>query len=147
MGLVGQSIKKGRRHDRVAKDLCPVGKAEIGRDYHRSFFLALSEDLKEQFRTFLGKWDIAKLIQDQQVIAGIPLDKTLKVFILASFNQFIDQGVATDKPSPIIILTGFNPKGSRQVGLAGATATEKNDIPSLFDIVTPKSCNLGDKIL
>ena len=27
VGLVGQSIKKGRRHDRVAKDLCPVGKA------------------------------------------------------------------------------------------------------------------------
>ena len=40
MCFVGQSIKQRRRHDRIAKDLGPVGKAKIGRDDYRSFLLA-----------------------------------------------------------------------------------------------------------
>jgi hypothetical protein len=47
MGLVGKSIKKRRRHDRIAKDLGPVGKTEIGRDDHRPFLLTFGQNLKE----------------------------------------------------------------------------------------------------
>ena len=133
VGLVGQSIQQRCGHHRITKDLSPVGKAKIGRDDHRPFFLALSKHLKEKFRTFPGKWDIAKLIQNQQIIAGMPLDKALQVFLLASFDQFVYQPIAADKPSPVIILTGLDPKGGGQMGLAGATTPEENDIPPFLN--------------
>jgi hypothetical protein len=59
--------------------------------------MALGEDLKEQFRPFFGKGDVAHLVNNQKTIAAIKLNETADMLLRVGFNQFIDKGTAGHK--------------------------------------------------
>ena len=78
MGLVGQSVEQGGGHYRIAKHLRPVRETQVGGDQHRPFLIPFRQDLKKQFRSFLGKRDVAKFVQNEQIVSDVPLDKALQ---------------------------------------------------------------------
>ena len=143
MGFMGQPVQQSRSHYLIAKYLGPVGKPKIGSDHHRPFLVSFRQDLKKQFRSFLGKRDISEFVKDKQIIADIPLDKTLQCPFLSCFYKFIDQSVTGDKPGSEVVFTGFYPQGSGHMGLAGAGFSKEYDIAMFLDIVF--SCKFPKK--
>src|SRR5208283_5929388 len=136
-GFMGQPIQQRRSHYLIAKYLGPVGEPKVGCDHHGPFLVSFRQDLKKQFRSFLGKRDISEFIQDEQIIADIPLDKTLQRPLLSCFDEFIDKAVTGDKPGTKVVLTGFYPQGGSRVGLAGAGSSKEYDVAVFLDIAFP----------
>ena len=134
MRFVGQPIQQGCGEVGIAKDLGPVAEAEIAGNNHRALFMAFSQDLEEQLGALFGERDVAKLIQDQQTIAGITLETSLEIFFMPGLYQFIGQATGGGKPGPDALAAGFHPEGGCQMGLAGAAFSQKDHVSSFFDI-------------
>src|SRR5271169_6280170 len=109
MGFMGQPVQQSCSHYLIAKYLGPVGEPKIGSNHHRPFLVSFRQDLKKQFRSFLGKRDISEFVKDKQIVADIPLDKALQCSFLSCFYKFIDKAVTGDKPCSEVVLTGFYP--------------------------------------
>src|SRR5208283_179236 len=143
MGFMCQPVQQSCSHYLIAKYLGPVGEPKIGCDHHRPFLVSFRQDLKKQFRSFLGKRDIPEFVKDKQIIADIPLYQTLQCPLLSCFYKFIDQSVTGDKPCSEVIFTGFNSQSCGHMGLAGAGFSKEYDIAVFLDIAF--SCKLPKK--
>ena len=84
-------------HVGAAEDLGPVGKTEVGGDDHRPALMTLGQNLKEQFRPFLGKGHVPEFIEDEQVKPGVFSEQAAQVLFGTRFDQIVGQGVAGDE--------------------------------------------------
>ena len=48
MAVMGQPVKQRRSHLRVAEDVSPFGKRQVGGDQHTRVFIELAEQVKQQ---------------------------------------------------------------------------------------------------
>jgi hypothetical protein len=67
--MVGQAVQHGGGHFGVAKYLRPVGKGEICGDEERGVFVELADEVEQQLAAGLAEWQIAQLINDDDIIA------------------------------------------------------------------------------
>ncbi len=128
MGPVSEPVQKRGGHVGIAKDLGPVDKAEVGRDDHRAPLVTLGQDLKKQLRAHLGEGDITELVEDEQIEPGISSDQAAQVFLGASFDEFVGQGVAGHEAHPLTLPAGLAAQGGGQMGLAGAAFAQQDDV-------------------
>ena len=70
-GVMQQPIQQSGGDHGVAEHVSPFGKASIGGENHGTFFVASTDQLKEQIGAFPGQWQVADLIDDEQRSAGI----------------------------------------------------------------------------
>ena len=70
-GVMQQSIQQRGGDHGVAEHIGPFGKASIGGEDHGTFFVARTDQLKEQIGAFPGQWQVADLIDDEQRSSGI----------------------------------------------------------------------------
>ena len=72
--MVGEPVQQRPGQPLRAEDLGPFVEGQVGGDQDGAPFVALAEDLEEQFRAGSGQWDKAQFVYDQQVQAGqLPL--------------------------------------------------------------------------
>ena len=72
--MVGEAVQQGSGEPLGAEDVGPLVKGQVGGDQDGAPFVALAEDLKEEFRAGGGQRDEAQLVDDQQPEAGqLPL--------------------------------------------------------------------------
>lgn len=62
-----QPVQDCPRYDRVCKHHCPFGNAAVGRDQHRSGFVAPAYQLEEHMRRIGLEGQIAGFVDDQQL--------------------------------------------------------------------------------
>ena len=70
-GVMQQPIQQSGGDHGVAEHVSPFGKASIGGENHGTFFVARTDQLKEQIGAFPGQWQVADLIDDKQRSSGI----------------------------------------------------------------------------
>ena len=70
-GVMQQPIQQSGGDHGVAEHVSPFGKASIGGENHGTFFVASTDQLKEQIGAFPGQWQVADLIDDEQRSSGI----------------------------------------------------------------------------
>jgi hypothetical protein len=63
VGFVGEAVDDGFREAGVGEDLCPFAEREVGRDYQAAAFVALGEDLEDEFGGTVGQFEIAELVE------------------------------------------------------------------------------------
>ena len=56
MAVMGQPVKERRSHLRVAEDVSPFGKRQVGGDQHARAFIERAEQVKQQRTPRLTKW-------------------------------------------------------------------------------------------
>ena len=72
--VVGEAVQQGTGEAFRAKHFGPLVEGEVGGDQDGSPFVALAEDIEEEFRAGGGQGDEAQFVDDQQAEAGqIPL--------------------------------------------------------------------------
>jgi hypothetical protein len=104
----------------------------VGRDGHGAAFLAVGEDLEQQLRAGLVQFQVAELVQAEQVAAAVAGQDLGQLPFVGGFGELVDQvrggGVADFQP-------GFGDGGAdadEQVGLAGAGVTDQDQrLPGL----------------
>jgi hypothetical protein len=109
------------------EDGSPFAEREIGPDGDGGSFLALGDDLDQQFRALGVDLDVAELIEDQEVEAGVEGDDAGQGALVGGFDEFVDELGGRDVADPAALLAGGEPEADEQVGLAGAGVAEQDD--------------------
>ena len=68
--VVGEAVQQCPGEPFRAEDLGPLVEGKVGGDQDGAPFVALAEDLEEQFRTGGGQRHEAQLVDDEQLEAG-----------------------------------------------------------------------------
>ena len=68
--VVSEAVEQGSGESFGAEDLGPLLEGQVGCDQCGGPFVALAEDLEEQFGAGLGERHEAEFIDDEQLIAG-----------------------------------------------------------------------------
>ena len=134
MGPMGQTVQERCRQVGITEDLGPVGKAKIGGDNHRAPFVTFGKNLEKQLGTFLGQGDVAELINDEQPIAGVPLDDATELSLLPGFDKFVGKTAAGYEPCPDPQSAGLNAEGGGKMRFARSRCAEKDDVSVLADV-------------
>ncbi len=72
--VVGEAVQQGSGEPFGSEDCDPLVEGEVGGDQDGAAFVALAEDLEEEFRAGGGQGDETQLVDDQQPEAGqLPL--------------------------------------------------------------------------
>jgi len=67
--VVRQAVQQSGRHAFALKDLTPVAKRQIACQQQAAAFVAVGEDLKQQFCSAATERQVSKFIHDQQIRA------------------------------------------------------------------------------
>jgi hypothetical protein len=65
-GVVEQPVEQGGGDNRIAEDVAPFGKAAVGGEDHRAFFVARVDELEEQIAAAGRDRQVADLVDDEQ---------------------------------------------------------------------------------
>jgi hypothetical protein len=84
---VSKAIKQSASESFRAEDLCPFFERQIAGDHQAVVFIGLADDLEEQLCAGLGEWNIAQLIQNEQMKALQLFVQTLKASFFPAFQQ------------------------------------------------------------
>src|SRR3954453_21673951 len=71
---VGEAVNDGLGEPGVGEDLGPLAEGRVGGDDKRSAFVALGEDLEDELGGAVGQREIAELVNDDQLGAGVAGD-------------------------------------------------------------------------
>ena len=115
---MGEPVQQRPGEALRAEDLGPFVEWQVGGDQDGAPFVALAEDLEEQFRPGPGQWDKARFVDDQQVQAGqLPL-QIQQPSLVPGLHHFVDQGGGrgeAQRHPPLAGGLGPEPRGRRQV--------------------------------
>ena len=64
--VVSEAVQESAGEPFRAEDVGPLIEGQVGSDHGGATFIALAEDLEEQFRPGLGQRDEAQFVNDQQ---------------------------------------------------------------------------------
>ena len=69
MSAIGDAIEQRLAQPGVGDHLGPFGEGQVGGQDDGGFFGPFGHDLKQEFGTDFGQWQIADLVQGDEVIA------------------------------------------------------------------------------
>ena len=69
-GVMEQPVEERGSDDGIAEDFAPFGKAAVGGEDHRAFFIAGVDELEEQVAAAGGDGQVADFVDDEQRTAA-----------------------------------------------------------------------------
>src|SRR5581483_10838619 len=90
-------------------------------------FLALGEDLEEEFGPAAVELDVAELVEAEQLEAGVAADEPGQPSFVGGFGEFVDQLGGGDVADPPALFACGHPEPDQQMALAGAAVAEEHD--------------------
>src|ERR1700733_13693360 len=131
--MMSQTIEQGGGHLRIAEHAWPFTKREVGRDDHGGPLVEAADQMEQGLSARLGKWQIAELIEDDEVEAGEIIGEAS----LATGSSFglesVDQIDGVEKPAARAGPDTTTRDRHRQMRLAGAGPADQYDVALLSD--------------
>lgn len=75
MGVEGEPVDDRGDEAGVGDDATPFGEWEVGCDRDAGFFFAFGEDLEQEFGAAAVEFDVAELVEAEEVEAGVAADE------------------------------------------------------------------------
>jgi hypothetical protein len=120
VGVEGEPVDDGGAEARVGEGAGPFGECGVGSDGDGCFLFPLGEDLEEQFGAAAVQFEVAQLIQAEQVDAAVAGDGLGQVPVVGGLDQLVDQGCGGGVADPVTRFGGGGAQSYQQMGLAGA---------------------------
>ena len=137
VNVVGEPVKQSAGEPLGAEHVGPLVEGQVGGGQDGAPFVALAEDLEEEFRTGGGEGDEAQLVDDEKPEAGqLPL-QVEQPAIVSGLHELVDQGRGGGEAYGHSLLAGGQAQTQGHVGLAGATVADGDDILPMLDVFTP----------
>ncbi len=130
---MGEPVEQRGGHFGVTEHGRPLAEGQVGGDQDRGLFVKLADEMEEQLAAGLGKWQIAKLIEDGEVEAAELIGDT---------SLAPDSGLgfeAVDEIDDIVeaaTLSGAHAvaaDGNRQMGITGSGSADEDGVALLGD--------------
>ena len=126
VNVVGEPVKQSAGEPLGAEHVGPLVEGQVGGDQDGAPFVALAEDLEEEFRTGGGEGDEAQLVDDEKPEAGqLPL-QVEQPAIVSGLHELVDQGRGGGEAYGHSLLAGGQAQTQGHVGLAGATGIDRD---------------------
>jgi hypothetical protein len=77
--FVGDAVDDGLREPGVGEHLGPLAERQVGGGDQRSAFVALADDLEDEFGGTVGEGQVAKFVEDEKLDAGVAADDPCEV--------------------------------------------------------------------
>ena len=140
MHVVGETIQQRAGEPFRAEHVGPLVEGQVGGDQDGAPFVALAEDLEEQFRAGGGPGHEAQLVDDEQAEAGqLPLEVEQSA-VVPGLHEFVNQGRGGGEAHRHSPLASGQTQAEGDVGLAGAAVADGDDILPPLDVFTPGRC-------
>src|SRR5205823_12905203 len=132
-GVVDEPVDQGGGDDGVAEDLGPLLEAAVRGDDERAAFVAARDERKQQVGGLAFEWEVADLVDDQQVVALEPAQLLLELVAVLRLLEPGDPFLRGREGDAVAALAGFEAERDREVALAGAGWAEEADVAALLD--------------
>ena len=70
VAVVSEPVEQSGGHLGIAEHRGPFAEGQIGRDDDRGAFVEPADEMEEQLTAGLGEWQVAKLVEDDEVEPG-----------------------------------------------------------------------------
>ena len=91
--------------------------------------------LEQKLGADIGEWDVAELVDAQQLVAGVATDHSREFVLLPSFNEFVDESRGRREANAATLLARRYTQCRGQMSLACAGIAEKQNRPCMVDVV------------
>ena len=133
---MSKAVEQRRGQLLVAEDLDPLGEREVGGDDRRAAFVAVGEQVDEQFAAGPLEGHEAEFVDDQQGDTQAALMQTSKRAFIARLDHFGHEVGGTDQGDPLPALDGFDAERDREVGLDRLDRTGDHHVLAAFEVLT-----------
>ena len=120
-GVMQQAVEQGGGHDRIPEHFGPFGKASVGGQDHGAFLVACADQLEEQAGAFLGQWQVADLIDDEQCGSAHLAQFLVQLSAVVGLGQVADQVGQCGSVDTFAGLDSGHAKGAGQVVMLSST--------------------------
>ena len=127
-GMVNQPVNSGHGHHGIGEDVIPLTKGLIGRDKETVALVAMGNEFKEDGGFCLRLFDIAEVINNQQVKAVEFRQGGGQEQLGFSLLKLLHQGGGASESDPFALVNGGPSEGSGQMGFARPRGAEDEQI-------------------
>ena len=133
MAMVGESIQQSRSHAFALEDMIPIAERQVAGDQQAAAFIAIGEDLEQQFGSRAAEREVAEFVHDQQVDFIEPFEQLVEAEFLLSFFQLIDQCRRREELCADTFTTSGQSQCDRKMRFPSARLTNQTDVGVLRD--------------
>ena len=132
--VMGEAVEQRAGQAFGAEHLGPFVERQVGGDQGRAALVALAEHLEQEFGSGLGQRHEAALVDDQKLVGGELLLEPQQLLVIAGLDELVDQGSGGDEADREALLAGRQTETEGDVGLAGATVAERDEVLAALDV-------------
>src|SRR4051794_23562444 len=136
--MVREAVEQGAGQPLAAEDLGPFVEWQIAGHQRGAALVALAEHLEQQLRPALRERHKAKLVDDQQLVAGQLLLQAQQPLLVSRLQELMDQRGGRGETYGHPVLAGGQTEPERHMGLAGAAVAERDHVLPLADVVAAR---------
>ena len=103
---VGEPVDDGFGEPRVGEHLGPFAEREVGGDDQAAAFVAFGEDLEDELGGAVGQRQIAQLVADDQLGAGVAADDAGELAVALGFLEFVRERGEGGEPDASSLVAG-----------------------------------------
>ena len=145
IAVVGEAIEQRGRHLGVGKDARPFAEGKIGGDDDRGALVEPADEVEQELAAGLSERQIAEFVEDDEVHAGQMIGEPALPCVAGLGLEPVDEIDDVIEPATCAGSDAASGNGDRQMGLAGAGATDQDGVALLgkesaaSEIVAPAS--------
>ena len=117
---VGEPVDDGLREPRVGEHLGPLAERQVGGEDQAAAFVAFGEDLEDELGGAVGQGQVAQLVTDKQLGAGVAADDPVELAVALGFLELVRERGERGEPDAASLMAGADRQGCGQHRLAGA---------------------------
>lgn len=133
VATVGEAVEQGGRHAFALEDLVPLAEREIAGDEQAGPFLAIGEDLKQQFGAGAGERQITQLVADQQLGLIELREEAFELVVFLCFFEPTDQHGGGEEAHAASLTAGGQAERDGKVRFSRAWLAEQHAVGVLID--------------
>jgi hypothetical protein len=119
-GMMEEPVEQRGGDNRIAEDVTPFGKAAIGGEDHRAFFVAGVDELEEQVAAARGDRQVADFVNHQQRTAAQEAYLLAQDAFTFGFGQDGDEVGQRDEVDAFAGANGLDGERNGEMGFSGA---------------------------
>lgn len=130
---MGESIEQRRGHAFALEDASPLAERQVAGDEDASVFIAVGEDLEQQFRPGSVEADVTQFIHDQSIDLLQHRQHPFEPIVLLRFFELVHQRCGGVELHTLASATRGLTHRDGEMRLAGAADADQREIESLTD--------------
>ena len=124
-GVVGEAVDDCCAQAGVGEGVGPGGEGLVGGDRDGVLLLSFGEDLEQQFGASPVEFQVAELVNHEEVDAAVAVDGLGELFLVGGFDELVHEPGGEGVSDAVALLGGGGAERDEQVGLAGAGAPDQ----------------------